>query len=194
MVATSQTVAPTEEPLDIEEAKLHLRVTADDENASVALYIKAAREAAEVFTGRQLVTATWEWKLDAFSAGALRPPFPNLVSVTSIQYVDTAGATQTFSSSKYAVDTHSEPGRIYLAHNETWPDTRSIENAVTVTFVAGYGAATAVPAKIKLGMLQAMGGWWEKRESTVSGMTITKVPLSVEWLWEPYQMRLVGGE
>lgn len=193
MAAIKQTVAPTAEPLDIEEAKLHLRVTSDKENNLIAMLIKAARGAAESYTYRQLVTATFEWKLDTFPSDSevLRPPSPPLISVGSITYLDTAGASQTFSSASYSDDTHSEPGRIYLADNVSWPDTQSIQNAVTVTYNAGYGAASAVPEQIKQGMLIALGNWYENRESTISGTIIAKVPLSVESLWDPFCVAVV---
>ncbi len=193
MAAIKQTVAPTAEPLDIEEAKLHLRVTSDKENNLIAMLIKAARGAAESYTYRQLVTATFEWKLDRFpwNSEVLRPPSPPLITVGSITYVDQAGALQTFASSDYAVDTHSAPGRISLAHNVSWPDTRDIENSVTVTYNAGYGAASAVPEQITQGMLIALGNWFENRESTISGTIISKVPLSVESLWNPFCVPVV---
>ena len=60
--------------------------------------------------------------------------------MTSIQYVDDAGDTQTLSTSLYQVDTKSQPGRIIPAYGESWPTVRSDTlNAVTVNFVAGYG-------------------------------------------------------
>jgi hypothetical protein len=75
-------------------------------------------------------------------------PLPPLVSVDSIQYVDTNGVTQTLDPTQYIVDLVSEPARITPAYGVTWPATRQQVNAVTVTFTCGYGAAAAVPAGI----------------------------------------------
>lgn len=44
------------EPISLKRAKEHLRVTADDENALIRLYIKAAREYAEKYQNRVFVS------------------------------------------------------------------------------------------------------------------------------------------
>ncbi|MDB5992404.1 MAG: hypothetical protein JWQ10_3807 [Herbaspirillum sp.] len=76
-------------------------------------------------------------------------PYPPLQTVDSIKYIDVDGVQQTLSPSQYIVDPISEPGRITPAFNTSWPSTRNQINAVEVTFTCGYGAAAAVPQKIK---------------------------------------------
>lgn len=68
---------------------------------------------------------------------AMRIPFGPITSITQIQYVDTAGVTQTLDQSLYQVDLTSTTARISPSYGNYWPYTRSILNAVTVTFVAG---------------------------------------------------------
>jgi uncharacterized phiE125 gp8 family phage protein len=142
------TIPPYLEPVDLTEAKLHLKVetaTTDDDTLITAL-IKSARETVEAGTGanmkrhRVMLASTFVLKLDCFpSCGYIDVPRVPLVKVTSIQYVDTAEATQTFSSASYDVDTAS--GRIWLGYNESWPSTLGHPNSVTVTFVAGMMAS-----------------------------------------------------
>jgi uncharacterized phiE125 gp8 family phage protein len=62
--------APAGEPITLLEAKQHLRVDVDDDDALIGSLITAARQAAETLTGRQLMTARWRLVLDAFP-GAL---------------------------------------------------------------------------------------------------------------------------
>ena len=57
---------PTGEPVSLAEAKLHLRVDVDDDDALIGSIISAARQAAETLTGRQLITSRWKLVLDAF--------------------------------------------------------------------------------------------------------------------------------
>ena len=65
---------------------------------------------------------------------------PPIQSVTSIQYIDQAGATQTLSSSVYTLDVSQKPGRIAPKINQYWPNHFPSESgAVFVTYVAGYG-------------------------------------------------------
>jgi len=136
---------PRAEPLHVEDAKLHLRVTETDSDALIRSLITAALGYAEMFTRRQFVTATLRLTLDAFPA-VIRLPRPPLASVTSIQYTDIDGVTQTLSSSDYQVDGRSEPARIQPAYGESWPSTRRELNAVTVTYVAGYATPVSVDA------------------------------------------------
>lgn len=57
---------PAVEPVSIDEAKLHLRVTHDDEDTLIATLISAARLHAENYCRRAFVTQKWDLYLDAF--------------------------------------------------------------------------------------------------------------------------------
>lgn len=132
-----QTTPPTAEPVSLVEAKAHLRVDASADNVLITQLIRAARSQAEAFLARQLVVATYQWKLDGFPA-VFEVPRPPLISVSSITYVDTNGDTQTVTASDYVVETTGDVGRIREAYNTTWPTTRADFNSVTVNFVSGY--------------------------------------------------------
>jgi len=182
---------PTREPLLLEETKLHCRVDTDDDDTLILGLITAAREQAEATTRRALITQTWDLVMDAFPGeDRIELPLPPLQSVTSITYVDSDGNTNTFSSSKYIVDTDSEPGRVVLVTGESWPsDTLRAAAGVTVRFVCGYGdAASDVPRSIRQGMLLAVGHWYENREATVGVGNMQVLPMGVEALWWPYRV------
>lgn len=189
MISYSLVTAPAHHPITLQQAKTHLRID-DDQIADDALVIgliAAATDYAETFTRRALITQTWDAVMDYFPDGdAFRLAFPPLQSVTSITYTDANGDSQTFSSTKYIVDTKSKPARIALAYQQEWPTTREIANAVTVRFVAGYGADFAdVPEGIRLAMMMMIGHWYENREAVVampSGMTFQEAPESAKML------------
>ncbi len=130
--------------------------------------------------------------LDDFplSTESIRPLRSPLSSVTSIGYVDSNGDSQTFSSDDYDVDTTSEPGRIALAYGEVWPTTRSDINAITLTYVAGYGAtAASVPEGIKTAIKQLVCHWYDHRETvTISNVVPREIPLAVNALLWPYKV------
>ena len=81
------TSGPAAEPLTTAEAKAHLRVetdfTADD--TLIDAMVTSARTYVEQYTGRQLITATWVLRMDAFPA-VIEVPRPNLLTVTSVVY------------------------------------------------------------------------------------------------------------
>lgn len=74
-------------------------------------------------------------------------------------------ATQNDESTLYNVDATSEPARIEPVEAQTWPSTLDIVNAVTVDFVAGYGAASAVPENAKSAIKMMVADSYEHREA-----------------------------
>jgi len=159
---------PETEPLTEDEAKLHLRVDATDEDTPIARLIVTARQEAENRTGRALITQTLELGLDCWPE-SIRLPRPPLVSVSSIKYLDAAGALQTLDPSDYLVDNYREPGRIVPAYGKAWPLIRHQPNAILVRYVAGYGAASDVPAAIKNWMLLKIGTMYKMRSDVMAG-------------------------
>lgn len=183
-----QTVAPVAEPLDVTD-DLHpwLRIDADDtlQDGVISSLLTSAREYAEEYTQRQLMTATWRLTLDSFPGmwvpdgpyqddrdwfqwSMIRLPRPPLQSVVSIQYLDPAGVLQTLSPALYTVDMDREKARLRPAYGQIWPVTRVELNAVRITYVAGYASAGAVPERIKQAMKLMIGWGFVNREATAA--------------------------
>ena len=86
--------APLVEPISLEEAKAHLRVSHDDDDAIIQLYIQAARsyiDGEHGFLGRCLVTQTWLLTIDEFPADEIKIPLPPLQRVIEVAYDDPDG-------------------------------------------------------------------------------------------------------
>jgi uncharacterized phiE125 gp8 family phage protein len=176
------------EPLTVAEAKLHCRIDHADDDVLMAGLITAAREYAESFTHRALAAQTWDLKLDGFPcADELWLPMPPATAITSISYVDGAGTTQTWGASNYTTEfpsgPHAQRARITPAFGVSWPVTRSVINAVTVRFVAGY---TSCPESIKAAMKLLIGHWYRNRESVV-GTISGPLQQGVESLLWPFK-------
>jgi len=181
------TTAPAVEPLTQTEVKNYLRVDSDitEDDALITALIVAARRYCETFTRRAFITQTWTMYLDRFPANRWYITLPKspLQSVTSIKYYDIDGTLQTWSSSKYEVDSSDTiPARVSLAESETWPSTRVQANSVQILFIGGYGAAAAVPDTIKSAMYLLVGHWYENREAVTLAGTPKEVPMAVDAL------------
>lgn len=158
-----RTSSPGTEPVSLAEAKLHLRVDHDAEDALIGALIAAARTDCEDRLQRSLITTGWEWTLDAFDdLGYI--PRPPLVSVTSLKYFDASGTQQTLDQSAYRVDLGGEqPSR--LEPVTQWPFAQDRLNAVTVAYQAGYGSnASDVPGPVRQWILLAVGDMYANRE------------------------------
>jgi uncharacterized phiE125 gp8 family phage protein len=164
----SVSVQPLVEPITAAEIKTHLRVSGNDEDAYIRDLIVAGRVWVENYTGRALINRTLVLTLNSFPdyGHPIWLPDPPLSSVSSIQYSDTTGTTQTLSASKYITDTSTDDRAtgVYEAYNCDWPTTYDQVNAVTVTYVAGYGAAaSAVPEAFKHGLKMLVGSMFCER-------------------------------
>ena len=192
----SLVTAPTSEPLGLAEAKAHLRVDTQDDDSEIHGYIVAARQYAEGMTRRAFVAQTWDFTLDRFPA-RIRLPIQPVSSVSYVQYVDTAGATQTFTygtspdTAKYDVFTDGPRTTIVPKYNLTWPATREHPNVITVRFVAGY---TTCPEDLKQALKLMVGHQYENREAVVLGFTLIEtLPLGVQAFLSPFMMRGFNG-
>ena len=203
-------VEPAIEPVTTAEAKTHLRVETADDDAYIVLLIKTARQMGENRTQRALITQTFVLTLDAFPPNVIfapelyfyssridptiRLPRSPAQSITSITYVDDAGDTQTLDSSKYTLDTSSLVPRIVPAFGEVWPTTRPVINAVTITFVAGYGdAATDVPDPLIHAIKLIVGTYYDPVRANVSAINMSEIPQAANFLMGPYRVAMVAG-
>lgn len=181
--------APATTPVSLAEAKAHANITDDSDDANLQAYLDAAVGHLDGYAGilgRALVTQTWVLSLDGFPSAfpyghladtsarrsrhprRIHLPLPPLISVPSITYVDANGATQTLATDQYVV-LDGPLAAIDLAPTCSWPATRRQARAVTVTFVCGYGAASAVPTQIKNAIKMLFSDFEANREGAVIG-------------------------
>lgn len=177
---------PGTEPLLIADAKRHLRIDTTDEDAYIKCLISASRQFAEKFMKRSIIDQTWTLFLDRFPSDnqCIQLPNPRLSSVSSVKYnQEVDGLQVTFAAAKYDVDTAREPGRIALAFDQIWPDTRAQINAVEIEFVAGYGASDEdVPEEIRHAIKIMVSHLFEIREPVIVGTIVSNVPDSARAL------------
>ena len=199
---------PAAEPVSLAEAKLHLRVDFDDDDALIQALISAARQAAEMLIQRQLVTARWRMVLDSFPGPSLMgvpagqtftlPGHAILLtkspvaSVVEICYLDLAGVSQFMPSAHYTVDKACEPARITPVFGQIWPVALPQIGAVSVTFDAGYGSAADVPEGLKSWIKLRLGSLYAHREEVASMARGRIDPLPfVDGLLDPYKVPLI---
>lgn len=144
-----QTSAPAAAAVSAADLRAHLRLDSTDQDTYLEALISAATRSIELEANVQVITATWTLKLPDWWADRINLPRGPLQSVTSVQYVDDQGATQTLATANYDVVTAADLGRIHTADGATLPTVDDVPQAVTITYVAGFGdAGTDVPADV----------------------------------------------
>jgi uncharacterized phiE125 gp8 family phage protein len=174
---------PAVEPVTLAEAKAHLRVDTSDDDTYIGTLITAAREWCEQYLDRTLVHTQWVMRFDTFPPDGTqdielpRPPMAAAGTTTAVALTFTFenGTTSTYSTASYRVDRAGTPGTVKTLYGQTWPPHLMDDNAISVTWWAGYGATGAsVPATIRHAILMLVGHWYDGARSGVVMGSISK--------------------
>lgn len=210
--------SPTQAVMSLAEAKAHLRVDFDADDALIESLIDAAALQAEAYT-RQWLTprdalmtlGSWpghghgafgpDVDGDDFPArfgGSGRPSrYPNAIyfptgpvqSVSSISYRESStGVVTTLSASTYVVTTSTRPAFIVPATGEAWPALYDHPEAVRVAFRAGYDTP---PANAVAACKLILGHLYEHREDVTPGFGApnpAQIPMGSRYLLNPLRL------
>lgn len=188
------------QPITIQEAKLHCKVTHDDENGYIETLIDAANDSTENdCRGRAWVNRTMQMTLAGFPSWTRfslpRSPVSGAANDTVITYQDLDNVEQTLATTVYGVDATPIVPVVYLKDGQSWPSTLGTEPAVvTIQFVAGYGATReTVPPRAKQAINLAVMLWYAQRSPVVTGTIATKIPLVVSSLLDGLRIPRVAA-
>lgn len=148
MSKASLVTAPTGDVVTVADLKVHCRIDGSDEDAYLATLLDNAEAEAEAYLWQKLLTQTWNEYFDGFT-DPLKLRYGPVSSIGTLTYTDSNGASQTLATSVYELGQVDGVYVVRRKYNQTWPDTRSHEDVVTVPYICGYGAANAVPERIK---------------------------------------------
>lgn len=152
------------------EAKDHVRVDYEDDDALLSAYVETATETVEDHCNRALLTQTLDYYLDDWVSPIAipRPPLQSITSITWRSQGSTAYAN-TAPSTDYFVSKIGMTPFVELKSNAAWPTgARARTNPIRVRFVAGYGTNPGdVPEPIRTAILLGVADSYEHREDTV---------------------------
>lgn len=171
-------LAPTIEPVGMEEMRLHLGVDGSDNDDLIEALIVTAREHAEDVTWRKIMTQTWVICLDEWpQEDYIELPYGNLQSVSSVKWKDSDGTETTLTpTADYLVEKNGDQkGRIVLPYGESWPSGELYpSNPITITFVCGWSARADVPKKIRHAIKMIVADLYLHRGDRTTGLTVTE--------------------
>lgn len=171
----------TDLPVGVSQAKDHLKVTYNDEDALIESYLMAAIRRCEDYRQSNIMSAQYELYARTW-------PGCNVISVISLQkspvsainsvkYYDADNNLQTVSSSLYRLQDFRVPARIEFDSAFTMPDLHDREYPVVINFQAGYIAASSVPPTLKHAILLELGTLHEIRQSETIGNGLTGIQM-----------------
>lgn len=178
----------------------HLKVTngtAEDDWIDRAWRVTYLR--AERVTRRPLIPQTWQQVMSGFPCGPIVMQKSPLLSVASIDYIDTDGVLQTLTGSPAQFNViapngdNPKRGEIYPLYGEVWPSTRAEPDAVTVTFTCGYPLTLTspqvadVPADITHARLLMLGELYKQRSLSVHAFNQNPAIIQADTIWKEYR-------
>jgi uncharacterized phiE125 gp8 family phage protein len=176
-------------PVSLAEAKAHLLVEHDDDDAVIEAYIGAAVDHLDGWTGilgRCLVEQEWRQDYEAF-APCLPLPLGPVISIMEVAYIDDAGVSATVDPAGYALRVDAG-GRARVEFKAgAWFGT-----PVSVIYKAGHpntsddGLKSTVPAAIKVAIMLMVGNWHQSREAATE-RPLTELPIGAHALLAPYR-------
>ena len=170
---------PSAEPVTLAQAKLHLRVTIDDDDALIGEIIEGARTRAEEYSGYSIMPQTLRLDLNCFplAGRAIEIDHGPIRSIDSVGYVDVNGDDQTWDSAEYQVQLGGRPGLLKPASGLVYPSTQiDTFAAAKVTFEAGYADAASVIKSLRRAIYFLIGHYYANTEEVIVGPRAAKMP------------------
>jgi uncharacterized phiE125 gp8 family phage protein len=181
-----ETPVAVSEPVTTTEIKNFLRIDVTDDDTWLASLIKASRKKCEQYTNRTFYLKQFKLWMDRVpTESCLEIPYPPFNYLTEINTYSSAEVETVFASTNYSIDYDSEPGRVFLKVDKTWPTDLRNYNAFEMEFFAGYDApATSCPEDVKEAIKKLAALLFENREEGGEDL-----PASIKALLDPYKVR-----
>ncbi|HEY3694069.1 head-tail connector protein [Phenylobacterium sp.] len=179
---------PTETVTAVDEAKLHLRIDASDEDDLVDALTWAAQGQIEATTQRRYCAQVLEWVRDCWGDQMVLPVAPGTdcskITVVSVKYVDTTGALQTLDPNLYWVRPHGPTLAVVRRWFTIWPWLGDGAERVVIRFSIASTAGDA-PFTVKAAAKLLIGHFYAHREAVVgvdNRDSSAPLPIGVEQL------------
>ncbi|MDD7909144.1 phage head-tail connector protein [Pseudovibrio exalbescens] len=179
---------PVSEPVGLQDAHAHLRLSHTLEDGLLTRLITAARQEVERISGRALITQGWRLYLDEPPKDRIiRLPMAPVSRVDAVNLYDADGTQIVLTAEQYVADLISNPARIRLCAG-CGTSLREL-NGIEVEVTAGYGDAPEdVPAGLRTAILMLMGFWYERRNMVEDGLLTGLIPHGFAAALSPYKV------
>jgi uncharacterized phiE125 gp8 family phage protein len=149
----------------------------------IQLYLEAAVDMIEDYTGRSMATKTYCLDLEDFPQNFVELRRTPVLAITHLKYY-TGGVLTTWVAGNYRLDLASVPARLVLTDDASMPSIDFRHDAVQITFTAGSGTRESQqdPA-LKLAAIQLAHHYFDNR---IPIGDVKMVPL-------PYSLRNILG-
>lgn len=161
-IAYARIEAPTVAAITLSEAKAHLRVTHDAEDALIGDLVLAAIDHMERDLGIGLINQTWRAHADCLPSDRILELARHPVrSITAVTAYDRSGDPVPVPGAVYSLNMLTRPATLRF---ESGSQTFDASNGIEIDFSVGYGATGVdLPPVLKRALLVLIAHWYEFR-------------------------------
>jgi hypothetical protein len=207
-----------DEPISLDDAKLHLRVDGNTDDVLIGLMITSARTSCEGRMQRSILPQSWMLTQSSFrqpwfeesghlhhgltfnpawyrarchgSPDSIVLPHPPIRAITSVTYLDATLQRVTMDPSAYRLAVVGEKLALLRPVGAPWPHTAREPDAVTIVYDAGWPDASQIPAPIISWIKLRLGALYENREEFAAGQPVPELGFA-DGLLDPYSIPVV---
>ncbi len=173
--------------LSLTEAKAHLRIDHDDDDALVQSLIATATDHLERTTGICLLTQTWRLYLDAWpEQGLVKLPGYPVTAISEIRVYDGDGQVSA-EPVAWTLDSAARPARLMVT---TAAQPGQMLNGIEIDFQAGFGDTGAdVPDSLKRALLLHIALMHEFSGAVANDQQPAAIPAGWDRLVAPFMLK-----
>lgn len=178
------TPTPAVPPVTLADAKAHLRVTHDGEDALIADLIATAASFIGDDAGLALTTRAFRLTVSDCTDGVVSLPRHPVARIISVTVYDGDGLPSLIDGSRYRLDALRRPATLTLDRGVVPRDTNGIE----IEFQAGFGdVGSDVPDALRRAVLSLVAHWYEMRGVYTPSDQPVSVPILYSRLVRPWR-------
>jgi uncharacterized phiE125 gp8 family phage protein len=178
---------PALEPLDLADAKIHLRIGHSAEDDLIAALIEAARLHVECAYGLALIAQGWMLRLDRWpSCPEIDLAVWPVSAIEAVRVIGEESDAFVIDAAHYVLDASARPARLIRRPGRCWPNPATPRSGIEIGFTAGYGAAAGdVPQPIRQALRHLVAHLYENRDGVLS---LGAGPAIAASLLSPYRL------
>jgi uncharacterized phiE125 gp8 family phage protein len=180
---------PAVEPLDVAEAKIHLRIGHSAEDDLIAALIRAARLHVECAYGLALIAQGWMLRLDRWpSCPAIDLPVWPVSAIETVRVLGEEGEAFVIDAAHYILEASARPARLLRRPGRSWPNPGMPRAGIEIDITAGHGTSAGdVPQPIRQALRHLVAFLYENRAGSET-LSPGAEPAIVAALLSPYRL------